>query len=801
MNDVVRRLRSPWFLASLAWIGLLLAFFFPIVFQGKVLAPLDILDHLMRPWSDGAGGFGVHNAFVYDAISQYLPYNWCVFQSLRQDGYIGWNPYVYGGYALLENTMLCPGDWHHQLYRFFDFWTAWDLGIVLQFAIAGFGALLMLRGEGLPAWAALVGAVSFAFYSQHVLWIYHRWVLGASCWFPWIVWAVRRARRKNRVFDFWSVAFTALAFRGGSLQSCLFVATLVLCLFLSDWWPQPTRWKPRTILRSALPYATLAVLSSVLISDVLLNTVPPYLEGCRKLPQKSFLKALLALPTLVTALHPTALGTPQAMDGFKAFGCDLFDLKFAGAIPFVLALFAVFRKRAPLLPRILFVLGLAIPFTPLSHWFYSRSTVLFALGCAWLAAWTIANPKEGTTMTSWRRLARLGSALAALWILASAMLLAFIPKIVPKLHRFVENGLSADKSSRLDWMLARSDAFLDGIPIWNPHNLLPVLLVALGLFAAWSVVRAERRTIWKAVLVLCVFGELFSWSRTWISFSERPVVAAGTLYPIPGWAADLRGEMDDAGMLWIHGERPEFDYLQQNAQAGIGIASLQGYETIRPRTLAPPAKAADYNPGAFSERGVSHVLVLPGARPPDGLSNWIECIDSPDLHLFRNPDFDGRWQAILDDGARIPIHDTESSANRRRFELPAGTISVSIAEPFHPGWQDRPPVGVSATACRREDGGTIVTFDRPLVVPAKLERFFRMPNRLLWPQRILLAILALPLRRTLAFPTRHPCRPLFHLSLCHTPRPRRRPLSHLQIQTSFPSRRRRGRSLPRHYRP
>ena len=728
MTLAARRLRSPWFLAALAWIGLLLVFFFPVVFQGKVLAPLDILDHLMRPWSDGAGGFGVHNAFVYDAISQYLPYNWSVYQSIRQDGYIGWNPYVYGGYAILENTMLCPGDWHHQLYRFFNFWTAWDLGIILQFAIAGFGVLMMLRDEGLPAWAALVGTVSFAFYSQHVLWVYHRWVLGASCWFPWMVWAIRRARRKNRLVDFWSVVFTALAFRGGSLQSCLFVATLVLCLFLAEWWLLPNRWKARVLCRTILPYAVIAVLSSVLILDVLLNTVPPYLEGCRELPRKSILKALLALPTLVTALHPTALGTPQTLDGFKAFGCDLFDLKFTGAIPLVLSLFALFRKRAPLLPRILFVLGLAIPFTPLTHWFYSRSTVLFALGCAWLAAWTIANPKEAIPMTAWRRLARLGSALAALWILASAILLAFVPKIVPKLHRFVENGLSSDKSSRLNWMLARSDAFLDEISIWNPHNLVPVLLVALGLFAVWRLARSEQRNAWTALLVFCAFGELYCWSRTWITFSERPdTVSTETLYPVPDWASELRNEMAGSGLLWTHGELPDFDYLQLNSQSGLGIPSLQGYETIRPMSLRIPTGVSEYEPDVFAAAGISHVLVLPGMETPSELNGWIDAIDTPDIHLFRNPAFRSRFVAKLADGSDAPLCSIGQTPNSIRLELPSGTRSLRIASSYHPAWRyrlgngDWTPISPSSDGYRASE----IVFPDPLPKETSLHLRFR----------------------------------------------------------------------------
>ena len=748
MTTTFRHFRSPWLLASLTWIGLLLCFFFPVVFQGRVLAPLDILDHLMRPWSDGAGGFGVHNAFVYDAISQYLPYNWCIFQSLQQDGSIGWNPYVYGGYALLENTMLCPGDWHHQLYRLLAFWTAWDLGIILQFAIAGFGVLLMLRDEGFPAWAALVGAVSFAFYSQHVLWIYHRWVLGASCWFPWIVWAVRRARRKNRIVDFWSVVFTALAFRGGSLQSCLFVATLVFCLFLSDGWPRPARWKPLPLLRAALPYAVLAVLSSVLILDVLLDTVPPFLEGCRQLPHKSPLKALLALPTLVTALLPTLFGTPQSLDAFKAFGCDLFDLKFAGAIPFVLALFAVFRKRAPLLPRLLFWVGLLIPFTPLIHWFYSRSTVLFALGCAWLAAWTLAHLSETIPDSAWRRIARLGSLLVSLWFLASGALLLLSPKLAPLLHRFVEKGLSSEKASRHDWMLARADAFLADLPVWSARNLVPLLLVAVGLFSAWRLARSGHARRWIAILVLCVFGELFVWSRTWITFSAPPpssmaAVDRSLLYPVPEFASALRTEMSDGGMLWVHGTRPDFDYLQLNAQAGIGLPSLQGYETIKPRTLQIPPNAADYNPDAFAERGVSHVLVLPGAVPPPGLSAWTEVLDTPAIHLFRNPAFDSRWRAVLADGSSVPLTDGEASPNRHAFDLPAGTVSVRLSEPFHPAWTDAVSGAGApgARASRAPDGGTVVIFDRPLEAPASLVRSFRKRNRFLYPQLAVLLLL------------------------------------------------------------
>ena len=691
MTAAARRLRSPWLLASLAWIGLLLLFFFPVVFQGKALAPLDILDHLMRPWSDGAGGFGVHNAFVYDAISQYLPYDWAVFQSIRQDGYIGWNPYVYGGYALLENTMLCPGDWHHQLYRFFDFWTAWDLGIVLQFAIAGFGVLLMLRGEDIPAWAALVGAVSFAFYSQHVLWIYHRWVLGASCWFPWIVWAIRRARRKNRLVDFWSVVFTALAFRGGSLQSCLFVTLLVLGLFLADVWTSRKTGDRRSRLRLVAFYATLAVGSTLLVSDVLINTIPPFLEGCRELSHRGFLDNLKSLPFLASAFFPTAFGTPQTMDVGKVFGTGLFDIKYAGAIPLVLAIFAFRRKEAPLAPKIMAALSLGIAFTPLVTWFYSRSTVVFGLGVAWLSAWQLANPRHELERFGWRWLARLTAAAVILWALVGGLLLALRPRIEPALHAFVEKSLPAEKATRLDWMIARSDAFLDAFPPWSLQNAPALLFVMIGLFAAWRLSRRPttppiRR--WIPVLVLCAFGELFVWSRTWITFSPRPA-GYSDLYEGRAWTDSFKRELSGCGFLYVLGNRDDFDFFQLNAQSGLGIPCLQGYETITPAHLPIPKPNDLTDLNRMARLGISHVLVRSEAESVEPLAAWTPVLQHSDFILYRNPAFRSRYLACLADGTEVPLFAEYETPNSFRLTLPAGTISLHLAMTNHPAWRFR----------------------------------------------------------------------------------------------------------------
>ncbi len=714
------------------FVALLLVFFYPVIFQGKVIAPLDILEHLMRPWSDGAGGFGVHNAMVYDAVSQYLPNDWTVCQSLKYDGFIGWNPYVYGGYPLLENTMLSPGDWHHQLYRFLDFWSAWDLGIILQFALAGIGMIVMLRGEGLSAPAALLGAVCFAFYSQHTIWIYHRWVLGTSCWFPWMVWAIQRARRMGRWIDPWSIVFTALSFRGGSLQSCLFVVLLVGCLFVADGW-ENIKGHRDSVAKFLSFYLILAVLSSLLTLDVLLHTLMPCLNGSRTLTDRSLLQLVKALPHNGTLLLPSLFGSPQTMDLGKAFGADLFETKFISVVVFVSAFFSLFHRKAPLAAKLCLCVSLAITATPLMKWFYARSTVVFAFGCAWLAAWAADHAPEAVSPRAWRWIARGGIAVLAFWGAAGTAIVVLMPRLLPAIHGYVLGSQRAGRELRRDWMLARADAFLAEFPPWAGHNAVQLLFAVLGLFAFWYLGTNPRwgkrtRALWYATLSLCVFGELFVWSRSWITFSKRPDTGkAETLYPVPPWAAELRREMAGGGLLWIHNRASDFDYLQLNAQVGIGLPSAQGYETIRPDTLSEPENWNEYDPAAFAERGISHVLVLPGTEPPLGLSAWTEVANDSSLHLYRNPSFMSRWHAILEGGKTIPLRDEGGSPNHHRFRLPAGAIGVTLAEPFHKDWKtslyDTEVSSMEETM--RPDGGTSLAWGHPLPEGTVLVRSFR----------------------------------------------------------------------------
>lgn len=679
----------PWAIAAFAWLAVLAAFFAPVLFGGKVLAPLDILDHLMLPWSDGSGGFGVKNAYVYDAISQYIPYDWAVFQSIRDTGDIGWNPCEHGGYALLENTMLCPGDWRHHLYRFLDFWTAWDVGIILQFAIAGLGVLLMLRAENLPVWAALVAAISFAFYSQHVLWVYHRWVLGATCWLPWVVWAVRRAARKRRLVDLWSVVFIALAFRGGHLQTCLFTASLLGCLFVSDCRDAILRSRPSDVRRVFLAYGATAVIASALCLDVFVDTIPPWTQGCKRMPFWSFSATLRLLPTLVTAVFPTILGTPSTLDGFRALGSGLFDIKFAGAIPLLLALLALRRAGAPFPAKLLFVVGIVIPFTPLTTWVYSRFSVLFGLGCAWLAAWSLSRLETVVSRRTWRNVA-MGSALViGLWLIASVAVVCCLPHLRPMLHRFVAQSMSAGRELRLLWMYARSDSFLQSCLFWRGNHIVNwiSLLAGTACLAALSGGESgsvQRKSILRMSVVVCVAVEMFLFFQSWIVFSPRPE-GQDAPFETPDWMAEIRRLTEGRGFL--HVEKGPFDSFQLNTPSAYGLRQAEGYETITPRHPAyPPEAKRPADATAWAEAGVSHWFSHDPEAPAPG-PGWEPILRHGAFSLFENTAFDSLYHAHLADGRVVPLDNLASRPDERRFVLPPGTMSVTLSESYHPKWR------------------------------------------------------------------------------------------------------------------
>jgi hypothetical protein len=185
-------------LAMLVIITSTIIFFFPVIFQKKICAPLDIVVNLYEPWVNTNNLTQVDNYTVTDFPEQYYPYMNHMYQSYRNENFYGWNYLKYCGTPAYANTMSVGFSWRMQLFRFLPFWTAWHIGITGQYLIALIGMFLFLRDRRYSFGLALLGAISFAFSTFFSTRLYHLWA-GGLIWTPWIFWGMYKLKDNKKL--------------------------------------------------------------------------------------------------------------------------------------------------------------------------------------------------------------------------------------------------------------------------------------------------------------------------------------------------------------------------------------------------------------------------------------------------------------------------------------------------------------------------------------------------------------------------------------------------------------------------
>ena len=308
-------------------------------------------------------------------------------------------------------------------------------------------------------------------------------------------------------------------------------------------------------------------------------------------------------------------------------------------------------------------------------------------------------------------------------------MIAFSSKITTILHEMVKASVPADRSFRLPWLLARTDAFVSGFPPWSRDHAPAVFAVFTGLFAAWKATRlsiGERsRTGWLWATAFLVAVDMAFFARSWLVFSPRPLPET-RLYDDRSWTSDLLREMDGAGYLYVI-TGGDFDFFQVNTQSGLGIHCLQGYETITPShpPIPPESELADLEKAA--RVGISHVIVSSRTQRPAALSEWTVVMEAPDFTLFRNPSFKSRCLAFAPEtNTEIDVEIRESSPNHLVLAVPPGVKSAVIAQSFHPRWSATfTNSGQSVSVRESDEGGLVCEFDGITTAPTHLDVCFR----------------------------------------------------------------------------
>lgn len=701
-------------IALVLWLLLVVVFFAPSVFNRKVIAPIDCIECVFRPTANQPIE-NVHNQYIADGATQYIPHKWMLQKSWKEDGYMGWNPNSFNGTACPENTMYSPGDWHNYLFAILPFWTAWDLGIIIQFYIAGCGMILLLRYYKLPIWCLLLGAVSFAFYSQFIICLYYRW-LGGIIWLPFLVWCL--LKYKNNIINVPAIVFMALAWRGGHMQSCVFIFFAVVLMWVSAIWKEKGElFYVKRFIRVTLSYFIVGVFGALLSLDVFVDTLPR-MEGCKQLGFSWGIENIFLLPSF---LFPNVYGVPQSIDTAKIIGLCIFDVKFGGAVVFILALIGCFNKKAPREAKVLFLGCLIAVMTPLYIYLYSRGTVVMALGMSWLAAWQLWDSANNCFLARvWKRLTTVFLGVGILWFVASLVIFLNRDVITEYMHNLMlKTVATVQQVGRMPWYDVRIDRFLDKILIWNWQNLVLFVCLIFGVLFCYKIAKEpSAKKYWKYGIVLITFIELCVFSYSWLSYSSIP--DSQYLYKEPAWVASLRNYVKD-GSVAIQRPCRDADFLLDNHLSSYGVRLAGGYETVLPKYLRP-LNREKYDTVDYAQAGISHIIS--DIKWKDEYSpGWKLVMREKDFKLLENPDYIGRY--VIND--EFAIQPNWRTPNKISISLPPDCKTVSIYESYHKGWKayvDGKPVPISQT----ERGGMCIRLPETLTEQSLLLEF-HMPYR------------------------------------------------------------------------
>lgn len=659
--------------ALLIWFSVVILFFAPASIGDKVIAANDCVECVFSPFAERPIE-EVHNQFVVDGASQYVPHKWVLKEQWNKDGYMGWNPYVFNGTASPENTMYSPGDWHNYLFAFLSFWDAWNLGILLHFFIAGAGMLLLLRYCGVSACASFLAAVSFAFYSQFIICMYYRW-LGSMVWAPYLVWALLQFKRY--IVNVPAIIFMALVWRGGHMQSCVFAFLLVACVWCAEIWKQDGQRPGRKeFIRITISYLLTGVVGALLSLDVFVDTLPR-MEGCKSLSQGIGINNAISF---ITLLFPNAFGVPHTHDALKAVGLSLFDIKFGGGMVCILAIMACFNARAPRVAKFIFLICAVAVCSPLITYLYSRATVVMALGMAWLAAWQLHDfTRVQNKIRYWRNIAWGIAGVAALWLVASLVIHWQHDSISDICNSFLSaKSKAVHQFARQGWYAIRVERFLSQILIWHWQNILMLACLALGIICCSRIkVGGGRNALWILGVVCVTYCELIVFSHSWISYSER--IDEPYPYSAPEWMPELKKHVKD-GTVSVSNPGSDSDFLLRNHLSVYGVRLADGYETVRPKFIHP-LRVNAYEPEDYAQAGISHILTDTKWVDKD-FPGWSLVMTGKQFKLYENPAYLGRF--IVDDA--VPLVENWRTCSRIHLTIPAHAKKLSVLESYHKGW-------------------------------------------------------------------------------------------------------------------
>jgi hypothetical protein len=738
-----------------------LAWFSPWWLGGKVLAPLDVQNRMMSPWRYGNETQFAKNHIVSDGVDQYLVYRLIAERDYREEGQVGWSSLTYGGVAQHANTMALYDDWTMQLHRWFDFWTAWHLGLMGQVLLAAFGMWAFLRGRGIDAIWACAGALAFAANSQFVTWIYHRWSLGAFCWVPWILWAIDSYRNGRRASWILVPVFIALAFLGGTLQHSALVALAVAAMWLEEAIDRGKNRELRSCLSSQSQvlarYAIWGVLAAGLAGFNFIPCIDAFLtsnklgihagmtnNAANSIYPQGWLQPLFNLASYPLQFFTSILGRCDSVDLLKLFRSELFYVAYFGSLASLIALLAPWRKDSPLLARLLIVMGLLLPLTPLVRLLYQRLFLLFIIGGIYAFAHFMQHASDKERMRFCKVLAWIGSIGVTAWTAVSIFLMKQDAWIASLQQKIVSEGAGSSFGFFSKWLEIRANNFTDDLFIWSPQQSWPLMLLALTIIGLGmsATKKSLPRKLGPWLILASVACEVSLFASRWVVWADPK---KEPLFPETAETQALKeyvGKNGRVSCLYHPTAHMAMTPFLPNTLAAYDIATITGYDSIVPDGMILPNETPG-DAAKLGRFGVTHLITWSGN--PEVPPAWSKVWASPMMDLYANslsvPRYCGfpereKLEAFFHQSETewIKLDELSGNENTRVIKVPMGITHVRIAENHANGWEYRDADNQSnwQKVERAIDGSMIINFPKTTSVTTVNMRYAPPMRQLGW---------------------------------------------------------------------
>jgi len=553
------------------------------------------------------------------------------------------------------------------------------------------------------------GALAYAANTQFIIWIYHRWALSAFCWVPWILWAADCYKRGRK--PMWPLvpAFIAMAFLGGSLQHCAFVALVVVAL-----WGEEALKAGRSLaaqMRLLGRYTAWGLLGCGMAAMMLLPCIAAYRESSQLglhstdrmgLYPHGMLQPLMNLAAYALQIFPSAAGRPSTMDALKVFKSELFFVAYFGSLPVIIAFLACFRKNVPPLARLLILIGLLIPLTPLVKYLYQRMLLIWIVGGIFAFADFMQRSSPATRLRIAKTTGILAGVATIAWTFGSVVLAMKRDQVTALLHaKFLGPTSGGAFGIFKTWMQGRLDGFVNDCMIWSPQQIIPLalLFVSLAGLALTASAVNRHRMAGSGIVAIAVLAELTVFSSRWVTWSD---LAKYPLFPVTPEAAALQQNVKKDGRIFtsiksLETHMAETPFLP-NTLTAYGVATIGGFDSIVKDGLISPATLKG-DARSLGRLGITHLVTCPGNAPQEAA--WEKVWSSAVMELYGNEVAVPRYIGFKDDGTKdsflkdegLPrweaLKETSGRENSRAIEVPPGIRWIRIAENQANGWKYR----------------------------------------------------------------------------------------------------------------